>query len=90
MSPFLYRVRVQYSGRVKLTWLSYAGRAGRKEEIAGPLLLLGSSAAGYISASVLTIDGGHLIVRPPHCLSSTNTELTLSLSPFSQMSSAQD
>lgn len=36
-------------------------RAGRHEEIASTLLMLGSPAGGYYNAVTLTIDGGHLV-----------------------------
>lgn len=36
-------------------------RAGRLEELDGPLLLLASEAGGFMTGSVITIDGGHLL-----------------------------
>ncbi len=35
-------------------------RLGRLEDLDGPLLLLASSASGYMTGSVITVDGGHL------------------------------
>lgn len=37
------------------------GRAGRLEELDGPLLLLASDAGAFMTGSVITIDGGHLL-----------------------------
>ena len=37
------------------------GRAGRLEELDGPLLLLASKAGSFMTGSVLTVDGGHLL-----------------------------
>ena len=36
-------------------------RAGKLEELDGPLLLLASDAGAFITGSVITIDGGHLL-----------------------------
>jgi NAD(P)-dependent dehydrogenase (short-subunit alcohol dehydrogenase family) len=36
-------------------------RAGRLEELDGPLLLLASGAGGFMTGSVVTVDGGHLL-----------------------------
>ena len=36
-------------------------RAGRLEELDGPLLLLASDAGAFMTGSVITIDGGHLL-----------------------------
>ncbi|HVT51657.1 MAG TPA: SDR family oxidoreductase [Dongiaceae bacterium] len=35
-------------------------RLGRLEDLDGPLLLLASPASGYMTGSVITVDGGHL------------------------------
>ncbi|HET6928283.1 MAG TPA: SDR family oxidoreductase [Hyphomicrobiaceae bacterium] len=37
-------------------------RAGAVNELNGPLLLLASDASGFMTGSVLTVDGGHLLV----------------------------
>jgi NAD(P)-dependent dehydrogenase (short-subunit alcohol dehydrogenase family) len=37
------------------------GRAGRLKELDGPLLLLASDAGAFMTGSVITIDGGHLL-----------------------------
>ena len=37
------------------------GRVGDLPEIGGPLLLLASAAGSYMTGSVITVDGGHLI-----------------------------
>lgn len=39
-----------------------AGRFGRLEEVAGPVLFLASRHAGFITGQVLYIDGGRTIV----------------------------
>ena len=36
-------------------------RTGKLEEVDGPLLLLASDAASFMTGSVLTVDGGHLL-----------------------------
>jgi len=36
-------------------------RAGRREELDGPLLLLASDAGAFMTGSVITIDGGHML-----------------------------
>jgi len=36
-------------------------RLGQLENLDGPLLLLASDAAAYMTGSVLTVDGGHLL-----------------------------
>jgi len=38
------------------------GRAGAVEELDGPLLLLASDAGRFMTGSVVTVDGGHLLV----------------------------
>jgi NAD(P)-dependent dehydrogenase (short-subunit alcohol dehydrogenase family) len=38
------------------------GRAGAVEELHGPLLLLASDAGRFMTGSVITVDGGHLLV----------------------------
>jgi NAD(P)-dependent dehydrogenase (short-subunit alcohol dehydrogenase family) len=38
------------------------GRAGQVEELDGPLLLLASDAGRFMTGSVITVDGGHLLV----------------------------
>ena len=37
------------------------GRVGEMLEISGPLLLLASDAGSYITGSIITVDGGHLV-----------------------------
>jgi NAD(P)-dependent dehydrogenase (short-subunit alcohol dehydrogenase family) len=37
------------------------GRAGKLEELDGPLLLLASDAGVFMTGSVITVDGGHLL-----------------------------
>jgi NAD(P)-dependent dehydrogenase (short-subunit alcohol dehydrogenase family) len=37
------------------------GRAGTVEELDGPLLLLASDAGAFMTGSVITVDGGHLL-----------------------------
>jgi NAD(P)-dependent dehydrogenase (short-subunit alcohol dehydrogenase family) len=37
------------------------GRAGALEELDGPLLLLASDAGSFMTGSVITVDGGHLL-----------------------------
>jgi NAD(P)-dependent dehydrogenase (short-subunit alcohol dehydrogenase family) len=37
------------------------GRVGEMDEISGPLLLLASDAGSYMTGSVVTVDGGHLV-----------------------------
>jgi NAD(P)-dependent dehydrogenase (short-subunit alcohol dehydrogenase family) len=37
------------------------GRAGRLEELDAPLLLLASGAGAFMTGSVITVDGGHLL-----------------------------
>ena len=36
-------------------------RAGELEELDGPLLLLASDAGSFMTGSVITVDGGHLL-----------------------------
>ena len=36
-------------------------RAGKVEELDGPLLLLASDAGAFMTGSVITIDGGHML-----------------------------
>jgi NAD(P)-dependent dehydrogenase (short-subunit alcohol dehydrogenase family) len=36
-------------------------RAGKLEELDGPLLLLASDAGAFMTGSILTVDGGHLL-----------------------------
>ena len=36
-------------------------RFGALEDLDGPLLLLASSASAYMTGSVITVDGGHLV-----------------------------
>jgi NAD(P)-dependent dehydrogenase (short-subunit alcohol dehydrogenase family) len=36
-------------------------RAGAADDLTGPLLLLASSASAYMTGSVITVDGGHLL-----------------------------
>jgi NAD(P)-dependent dehydrogenase (short-subunit alcohol dehydrogenase family) len=36
-------------------------RFGQLEDLDGPLLLLASSASAYMTGSVITVDGGHLV-----------------------------
>ncbi len=53
-----------FSGRANLEGAmasSPAGRAGRPDEIAGPVLFLLSSAASYISGHGLVVDGGYTV-----------------------------
>lgn len=38
------------------------GRAGKPEEIIGPVLMLSSRAGGYFAGSILAVDGGRLLV----------------------------
>jgi hypothetical protein len=37
------------------------GRAGQLPELDGPLLLLASNAGGFMTGSVIAVDGGHLL-----------------------------
>ena len=37
------------------------GRAGELSELDGPLLLLASNAGAFMTGSVITVDGGHLL-----------------------------
>lgn len=37
------------------------GRVGEMQEITGPLLLLASDAGSYMTGSIVTVDGGHLV-----------------------------
>ena len=37
------------------------GRAGRREEIIGPVMLLACAAGGYMNNAVITVDGGRLM-----------------------------
>ena len=41
--------------------LEAMGRAGAVEELDGPLLLLASDAGRFMTGSVVTVDGGHLL-----------------------------
>jgi len=36
-------------------------RLGRLEDLDGPLLLLASDESGYMTGSVIAVDGGHLV-----------------------------
>jgi NAD(P)-dependent dehydrogenase (short-subunit alcohol dehydrogenase family) len=55
----------------KVFWESEAGKAtlkripqrrlGRLEDLDGPLLLLASAASAYMTGTVLTVDGGHMV-----------------------------
>ena len=36
-------------------------RLGRMEDLDGPLLLLASDASAYMTGSIVTVDGGHLV-----------------------------
>jgi NAD(P)-dependent dehydrogenase (short-subunit alcohol dehydrogenase family) len=36
-------------------------RLGRPEELDGPLLLLASDLSGYMTGTVIEVDGGHLV-----------------------------
>jgi len=44
----------------KLKHVVPMGRVGDLQEISGPLLLLASDAGGYMTGSIITVDGGHL------------------------------
>ena len=37
------------------------GRAGELPELDGPLLLLASGAGSFMTGSIITVDGGHLL-----------------------------
>lgn len=44
----------------KIKYAVPLGRVGELPEIGGPLLLLASDAGGYMTGSIVTVDGGHL------------------------------
>jgi NAD(P)-dependent dehydrogenase (short-subunit alcohol dehydrogenase family) len=43
-------------------WREIPGRAGKPEEIVGPVLMLSTRGGGYCDGAVLTVDGGRLMV----------------------------
>ncbi len=48
--------------RQALTGMVPAGRLGTPDEVAGPVLFLSSSRAGFVTGHVLFVDGGRTLV----------------------------